>query len=165
MPIAWFISKITRREKRVMLVYRKAVIFDYVAEIEQSIDGGKVVLTEVLGSFAIAKVKASSAVLDSIASNPNIQRLPKTLLTESLSDLTNAQKTAIVSKLQEMGYTTTEIRNRLGNNIGNKTFGDVLRFATTRRLKPRYDEASDTIFVDGPEQPVAPIEWVDGEVN
>ena len=64
----------------------------------------------------------------------------------------------------ELGYNTAEIRADLGQNIGNKTLRDVIRFALKRRLKPRYDEPTNSIVLDGPEQVCKTAETLDGEV-
>lgn len=127
-------------------------------------DGGKWAEAECLGNHAVVKVQALAATLATIAAETGFQRLPKDLLDTSLSDLSNAQKNAIENKLQALGYNTTEIRADLGQNIGNKTLRDVIRFALKRRLKPRYDEASNTIILDGPEQVCKTAEAVDAEV-
>jgi hypothetical protein len=119
---------------------------------------------EVLGNVCVAKIRASDATLTQIAALPGVIRLPKQLLSESLSDLTNQQKTAIVDKLGTLGYTTSEIRNSLGNNIGNKTLGDILKFAATRRVTPRRE--GDTLVFDGPVRPCGrSIESVDSGVS
>ncbi len=163
MAIAWFICPYKRETFNVgPFVGRYCAMMDFSPQIKA--DGGAWSESEVLGNHAIVKVRASAETLDLINAAQGFIRLPKTLLTESLSSLTNAQKTAIVDKLKALGYTITEIRDNLGNNIGNKTLGDVLRFAARRRLKPRYDKDTDTILLDGPEQPVRPIENVDGAI-
>jgi hypothetical protein len=127
--------------------------------------GGQWAETEVLGNYAIVKVRASDATLTTIAATEGFQRLPLTLLTESLSSLTGAQRTSIRNRLIAMGYTDTEINTALGANIGQRTLGQVLRFAASRRLKPRYDAMQDLIVLDGPVQTCRLIEDVDNEVQ
>jgi hypothetical protein len=125
-------------------------------------DGGAWSETEVLGNRAIVKVKASAQTLQTL--DAEFKRLPKTLLTDSLSDLSLGVKTAIKNELLDMGYTLTEIVNALGADIGQKTFADLLRFIATRRLKPRYDSQSDTIVCDGDVQTCKSVDIVNGEV-
>lgn len=127
-------------------------------------DGGKWSESECLGNHAIVKVSALPTTLTLLAAEPGFQRIPKDALDDSLSSLSNAQKTAITNKLESLGYPTAEIRADLGNNIGTKTLRDVLRFALKRRLKPRYDPIGDTVILDGPVQVCKTIEAVNAEV-
>src|SRR3990167_549353 len=99
------------------------------------------------GGLCIVRVRGSPAILADLATV--YRRLPKDALTDPLSDLTNPQRTAILDWLNECGYTTPEIRAALGNDIRIKTLGDVLRFAASRRFKPRYDATNDRIICDG----------------
>lgn len=127
-------------------------------------DGGDWAYAEVLGGYAIAKVRASAETLTTIAGDADIQRIPNWVsLTEKLGTLTTAQRTAILNKLEDMGYTLTEIQNALGSNLAGwrtKTLGDLLKFAARRRRKPRYDIDTDAIVCDGPEQVVRSIESI-----
>jgi len=127
-------------------------------------DGGDWTETEILGNHAIVKVRASDVLLSTIAATEGFIRLPKNRLDDSLSDLTTKQKKVLKDKLESLGYSLTEIRADLGNDIGTKKLRDVLKLAAKRRLKPRYDKDTDTIILDGPEQPVRPLEDVDGAV-
>lgn len=141
---------------------RYCAMDDFTALIDA--DGGKWSETEILGDHAIVKVVASAATLSTIAAEPGFQRLPKDLLDEPLNSLSAAQRNAITNKLESLGYQRTEWRTVLGSNIGTKTLRDVLRFAATRRKKPRYDSATDTIVLDGPDQVCRTIESVEGAV-
>lgn len=166
MPVAWFICKYKRRPVPPggwWKLIRYCAMDDFTSQINA--DGGRWSETEILNGYAIVKVKASDTTLDTIAGTSGFQRLPKNLLTASLSDLTTAQKNAIRNKLEEIGYSLTEIKDALGNDLGSKTLADVLRFAARRRLKHRLDEATDTVIYDGPEQSVKPIDTVDESVT
>lgn len=157
--IGWYICPYKRRPGRIPTRY--CAMDDYTNQIFS--EGGGWSETEVLGDRAIVKVKASTSTLTTL--NTIFKRLPKTILDSSLSDLTSQQKNTIKNELLDMGYTLTEIQNRFGNNLGDYTFRDVLNFMATRRLKPRYDIATDMIICDGEIQPVKPIENVEKEVN
>jgi hypothetical protein len=43
--------------------------------------------------------------------------------------------------------------------------GDVARFIASRRLKPRYDQATDMIIVDGPVQPTGSVDAIEEAVK
>ena len=111
-------------------------------------DDGDWVESECLGNVAVVKVRASDATLATIATTADFQRIPSHVdLSDTLGDLTPAQRTAIRNKLQAMGYTTSEINAALPANWASVTLGQVLRFAATRRLKPRWDGVN--IVLDG----------------
>lgn len=120
--------------------------------------------TEVLGNHAIVKVRASAPLLATIAAEPGFTRFPKDALGTSLSDLTNAQKLALRDLVEGLGYSRAEWRARLGDDLGAVTLRQVLRFIATRRRKPRFDEASQAIVLDGDEQPCRDLDVVDAAV-
>lgn len=133
---------------------------------QQIIDaGGAYSITEVLGNRGVVKIKASDGVLNAIAAV--FQRMPKNVLTDSLSDLSIAAKTKIKNELLDMGYSLSEIKTKFGPNVdlGSYTLKDVLKFMAKRRLKPRYIIATDEILVDGIVQGCTPIEFVDSKVQ
>lgn len=126
--------------------------------------------SECLGGEAIVKVRASAALLATINAEPGFQRIPArfTDLSTPLGDLTVAERTALNNKLVSLGYEQAEIDAALGATNGawrTKTLGQVFRFALSRRQKPRYDQATDAIVLDGPDQPCAPIDDVDAAVR
>lgn len=164
--VAWFIVPYKRLTTGpgAEQPFRYPAIFDFDAQIKA--DGGTHAHTEILGNTALVKVRASAATLTAIAGAPGVMRIPNhTALTDTLGDLTSAQRTAILNKLQALGYSLAEIQAALPANWQSVTLGQVLRFAATRRLKPRHDAASDTIILDGPVQPVWPVEDVDAAVQ
>jgi hypothetical protein len=121
---------------------------------------------ECLGNTAVVKVRASTTTLQTIAADPTITRLPLDRMSDPTSSLTAAQQTAVQNKLLSLGYSGAELNAAfpLGWN-GPYVIRDVLRFALTRRLKPRYDAATDTIVLDGPVQPTATPEEIDAAVG
>jgi hypothetical protein len=161
MPAAWFIVPYKRRPDTPQPT-RYCAMDDFTGQIEK--DGGAWAETEILGGHALVKVRAGADTLASIASAAGFFRLEKAAPGDSLADPAPAQTAALQDKLQALGYPLNEIRDCLGADIGLKTLLDVLKFAARRRLKPRYDAASDTIVCDGEAQSVRPIEDVDGAI-
>lgn len=136
MPTAWFIAPY----KQVLSAEgptRYCAMDDATTLIRA--DGGDWHESEYLGDRAIVKVRASTTTLADIATAPGIRRLPKDRFDDPLSDLTTAQKRAIRDELLDAGYTIQEIRARFGNDLGAYTLADVIRFALSRRRKPRWD--------------------------
>ena len=160
MAIGWFIIpyKISVNDSRL----RYPAIDDYTADIKA--EGGQWAETEVLGDCCIVKVRASDSLLSIIAAVDGFQRLPKDRLDDLLSDLSVQVLKEIRDILEGMGYSLTEIKSEFGNDLSIYTLRDILKFATRRRLKPRYDVATDEIILDGAIQPVRLLESVDIEV-
>lgn len=129
-------------------------------------DGGTWSETEVLGNHALVKVRANAGTLTTINAATGFIRIPNHVdLNDTLGDLTGAQRTAIRDKALALGYTQAEIDEALPANWQAVTLRQVLRFFARRRLKPRYEVTTDEILLDGPEQPVTPVETVDARVN
>jgi hypothetical protein len=162
MAVAWYICPYKRHDNG-GLKGRICSMNDFTTQIRN--DGGDWASSECLGSVAVVKVKASAATLTEINAASGFVRLPKDLLDDSLSSLSTEQKNAIKNKLKDMGYSVSELVKRFPNDIGTYTLRDVLVFAAKRRLKPRYDSASDTIICDGAEQPTRSIANVDEAVQ
>ena len=164
MAVGWFVVPYKRRVDDPMPV-RYPAIDGFTSEILSY--GGAWSETEVLGNYCIVKVRAPVAVLSALADVPGFRRLPKDRLDDPLSDLPVVVLRAIRDALEDMGYPLAEIKERFGLTIGdlaNYSLRDVLLFACRRRLKPRYDSGADEIILDGPIQPVKPLQWVDDEV-
>lgn len=161
MAVGWFLAPYVRRAGA-RRPTRYVVVDDLTAAIRA--DGGDWTETEVLGDHAIVKVRASAATLNLVAAIPGVTRIPVGRLDDPLSSLTAGQQQALRDKVLALGYTPAEVNAALPNPIGTYTLRQVLRFVATRRLKPRYDQATDTIIIDGPVQPVRPIEDVDAAV-
>lgn len=127
-------------------------------------DGGDWRETEILGDRAIVKVRASPSTLSTINAAPGFVRIPLDAMDNPLSSLSSAQRTAIRNQVLDAGYTNAEVTARFPN-LATNTVGDVLRFLATRRKKPRYDAATDTIVLDGADQPCVPIDAIDQRVS
>ena len=125
--------------------------------------GGNWTETEILGNRAIVKVRATQEILNTL--DTVFKRLPKDRLDDSLADLSQTIKQKLKNELLDMGYTIEELQERFPKDLSEYTLRDVLKFATKRRLKPRYDAKKDEIFVDGIEQRCRPIESVDEEIQ
>lgn len=162
MAVAWFLAPYVRRPHRFFGFTRSVAVRDHHAAILA--DGGTWAETEVLGQHAIVKVRASASTLAAIAVDPGITRIPLAALDDQLASLSTAQKNAIRSRVQALGYSLAELNARFPNDLGTYTLRELLLFIARRRRKVRYDAGSDTIFDDGPEQPVRPLAEVDAAV-
>lgn len=163
--ISWFITSYNQDVNAKPHPRRWCMMDAYTPQIIIQ-DSGNWEEIEVGANFAIVKVSASSATLQTIAADTNFTRIPATLLTETLSSLTTTQKQKLQTLLNNMGYTNQEIQNALGNNLGQKTLGQVLRFITTRRVPPRFDAVSRAIVFDlAPVTCSNNIDSVDGRIQ
>lgn len=160
--VAWFIAPYVRvtTPPKPPGVLRACAIREFQAQILA--DGGQWRAVEALGNICIAKVRASTATIAAI--DAKYTKIPASKLDDPLSSLTNAQRNALKQIILNAGYTMAEVNARFPN-LANNTLGDALRFLASRRLKPRYDQATDTIILDGPVQPTASIDEQDGAVQ
>lgn len=164
MALAWYLAPYKRRNPGALPPERYCAMDDFTAQIRA--DGGDWAETEILGQAAIVKVRASAGTLIAIAQAPGFTRIPNHFdLDDTLGDLTGAQRQAIRDKALQLGYTAQEISDALPQNWQAVTLRQVLRFLAKRRLRPRYDEGTDTVVCDGAEQPVRPVESVDAQVR
>lgn len=159
MAIGWYIVPYKRRQNEPEPI-RYPAIDDYTPQIYGV--GGRWAETEILGNRCLVKVSAPPAALNKL--DTIFKRIPKDRLDDNLADLPTTVKNALRNELLDAGYTLAEVRNRFGNDLSQYTLRDVLHFMTSRRLKPRYDAATDTIVCDGPAQPCRSIDSVDTEV-
>jgi len=164
MSIGWYIVPYKRDTSLPGTIRRYCAMDDYTQEIIYTY-GGNWTETEVLGNRAIVKVRAPAAVLTALNSVAGFKRIPKDRLDDSLVDLPTGVKQALRNELVDMGYTVAEVQERFGDDIGQYTLRDVLRFAARRRLKPRYESSTDTIYVDGIVQACRSVESIDREVT
>jgi len=159
MALAWFICPYKRMNPGKTPPTRYCAMDDFTVDIRA--DGGDWDETEILGDHAIVKVRAETTTLTTINAAPGFMRIPThTDLMATLGGLTAGQRNAILNKLEALGYSNAEVVAALPANWQAVTLGQVLRFAATRRLKPRYDSGTDTIICDGAEQPVKSIDHV-----
>ncbi len=139
---------------------RYCAMNDYTPQIHAV--GGDWTETEILGNRAIVKLRASEKLINQ--ADAVFKRIPKDELDVSLSDLPIVVKTALKNEILDQGYSVVEVQARFGNDLGNYTLRQVLRFMATRRKKSRYDPQADEIVLDGPDQQCRSIESVDTEV-
>lgn len=163
MPVGWFVAPYKRRPDPNGRIIRYVVVDDLTAQIRA--DGGHWTEAQVLGNQAIVKVRASAQTLQDIDDLPGVSRIPKDALDDTLDTLTNPQRQALRQIALDAGYTTNEFNTRFPGGLSTVTVGDFLRFLATRRRKPRYDQATDSIIDDGALMPVRTIESVDEEVT
>ncbi len=165
MAIAWFICgyKVDMSGKP----RRYCAMDDFTAQIYP--ENGAWSESEVLGGYAVVKVRASDATLTTIAGTTGFQRIPTFIgLTDVMTSLTTAQRTAIEDKVLAMGYTQAEIDAVMGGTLGlwrQKDLGILLRFIAQRRLVPRWDDIQQQIVLDGAAVACRPIADVDVAVQ
>lgn len=160
MPVAWYIVPYEIVASR-FPGERRCPMDNFSPSI--TADGGIWEEVEVLGGFAIVKVRANLATLVTIDAAAGFMRLPKDDLLSPLSDLTLLQKTRLRQKILDMGYTAQEISNALGNDLGAVTLGQVLRFIASRRREPRWD--GTTIVYDGEIRSPRSLDDLDAQVR
>jgi len=138
---------------------------DYTKEIYT--DGGNWSESEILGDAAIVKVKASDKTLTIIQSAKEFFRIPIHVgLDEKLSNVTSDDRTAILTKLNGLGYSMDEIEEVLGKDLSefnDKKLNELLTFTASRRLKPLRIVNGITEFTSEIVAP-KPIESIDKEV-
>lgn len=161
MALAWFIcdykQNLTTRVPR-----RYCAMDDFSAQIRR--DGGTWAESEVLGSKALVKVRANASTLTAINQAAGFVRIPNHVsLQDTLGDLTANQRNILLNLLRDMGYTDAEVQAALPADWANVTLGQVLRFVTNRRLKPRWDGTQ--IVMDGQAETPRPIEQLDAAVK
>jgi len=134
---------------------------DFTAQILA--DGGIWLCVEILGNVAIVKVRASASTLTTLAAQ--FDRIPISRLKDSLASLTAGQRTALRDKALALGYTLIEFQAALGTDLTNITLRQYLRFLATRRIKPRYNQPTDEIMLDGPIQGCGSVDLLDTDVR
>jgi hypothetical protein len=159
----WFIAPYKRRDMNGR-VARYCAMDDFTSQIIRS-DGGDWKESEVLGNVAIVKVKAEETTLALINAAPGFTRIPLNRLDDTLGSLTGAQLTAIRNKVESLGYSASEIIEKLGADWTTHTLREILKFVASRRLKPRYDSVNDEIVCDGIECQCHDIDRIDQEVR
>lgn len=164
MALAWFVVPYKRRNPGEFPAKRYCAMDDFTTQIFA--DGGNWDETEILGDHALVKVRAAAGTLTTINAAPGFLRIPGHFdFSDTLGDLTANQRTAILDKLLALGYPQTEINAALPADWTLITLGQVLRFASRRRLRARYDANTDSIIVDGPPQPVKDVALVGDRVQ
>jgi len=160
--IAWFICQYKRDEQHPNEHLRYCAMDDFTPLIYG--EGGQWSETEILGNYALVKVRASETTINAIAATVGFFRFPLDRLDDSLGSLSQQMLLNIRNRILAMGYTIEEIQELLPSDWREITFRQVAKFVTRRRLKPRYDYATDEIVLDGVEQACRPLEDVDLDV-
>lgn len=158
--VAWFVAPYKRASSTTRIV-RYCAMDDFTSQIHA--DGGTWREVEGLGNRCFVKVRASASTITTINATAGFTKIPLARLDDPVSTLTTAQKNALRQLLLDGGYTLSEL-NATIPNLNTATLRDVLRFAVSRRNQPRYDQATDTIVLDGPTQPTGSIDALDGDV-
>ena len=156
MAIAWFVCPYKHGDGHRIGSRRYCAMNDFTPLIRG--EGGRWAETEILGDRAIVKVRASVTLLTTIADTAGFRRLPKNRLNDPLADLPQNVKKKLRDEVLDAGYTIAQFNDRFPNGLGSATLRDLLRFLATRRLKPRYDAATQTVILDGPVQVVRPVD-------
>lgn len=169
MTIAWILCpyKVRPSNNPHFRFIRYAAMDDFTPLIQ--VGGGAWAEVEVLGNVALCKVNTTDANLTTILATADFQRIPVGLrLTDSLATLTAGQRNAILTRLQAMGYTVTEITNALGGNLANwrtRTLGDLLRFISRRRFKPASMDVNGNVTFSTEEVVPESVDGLDEKVR
>ena len=167
MALQWFMVDYKRRDLG-SKPGRYCAMDDFNTQIQA--DGGDWSETEILGDKALVKVNASPTTLTTIGNTAGFFGIPAkwVTLTDDLSSMTAGERNQMQNAILSLGYTKAEIDGAMGNTLAlwqQNTLDDLLSLCAIRRLKPRYDTPTDTIILDGPVQPVRPVESVDNAVS
>ena len=160
MAVSWFIGPYARRD-RAGQPHRFWVVHDFMAQAIADA-GGISQPVEILGDMAVGKVRASLTTIQAIAVLPNVDRINKDLLDESLADLTALQKQRLKDIATGLGYTLQEIQDRFPNDLGTYTLRDVLRFLGKRWRPPRWNGVN--VLFDTPDRnPPATVDVISAD--
>lgn len=143
MPYAWYLTPY--KTKTVFGQPRRyCAMDDFTSTIFA--DGGNWSEIEILGNMAVVKVMVNtSTLLTTIDAATGFTRLPVDHFNDPVDSLPAAKKAAILNKLQSLGYSSNEVTAALGDLTG-KTLADVLRFAATRKILPKFDAQKNIVF-------------------
>jgi hypothetical protein len=124
--------------------------------------------SEVLGNVFLCKVRTNDAVLADITADTTYLPLPIGVNLDANLTITNAQRNAILTKLQDMGYTLTEIQNKMGSTLTawqGKLNRDLLTLIATRRLKVASVDGAGNVTFSGAVVTPLDIAIVDAKVS
>lgn len=168
MALGWFVVPYKRRNPGELPPERYCAMDDFTVQIRA--DGGDWDETEVLGDKALCKVRASAATLTLISNAPGFFTIPGKWIEmqDSLVSMTAGERNQLSAAVLSLGYTQAELDASMGNTLAlwrTHVLADLLMMVATRRLKPRYDQTTDTIIVDGEMQPVKDVDLVAAAVK
>ena len=160
MALAWFICGYkVEAGLGGLMNSRYCAMNDFTPQI--NVDGGTWSESEILGGYAVVKVRANAATLTIIGATTGYYRIQNHwLLTDTLTDLNTTQRNAITTRILAMGYTQAELNAIMGSTLAlwrQKTLATLLRFMA--------DDAQQQIVLDGALVACKPIDWVNTEVN
>lgn len=144
--IAYFIARMKQGERIGIGKFLFCNVADHHAQIAGV--GGKWDNVVVGTGYAVVKVRATAAVLDYLASQSGIIRVPLSRLDDSLGTLTANQLQAIRNAVEAMGYTAEEI-NAAYPDWRQITLLQLFRFVFTRRRAARWDDVGQAFIYDG----------------
>lgn len=153
MPTGWFAAPFVTHPTRQRA--RRSLFHEYEATVQA--DKGQWAETEILGNYALVKVQGSQGLLTFLRADSRLVALPTLTLDDTLNTLPRVRFQALLEWLYGLGYTTRETQKAIGTDPARITFQHFLRFCTTRRLAPRWDETQQRIVLDGDPQPCRSI--------
>jgi len=156
MSTRWYLSPFVRDVTDITKPVRYCQINDQSGVIQKA--GGVIFQDiEISGNHGLVFIAAPLDVHTTLASS--FVPLPNLGLADKFGDVLNASdRTGLFDKLRMLTYSSEEITSRLRTvDLSTVRFGEYLNFMRTRRLKPRYDKATDSIILDGPAQPTNPL--------
>ncbi len=167
MALGWFVIPYKRRNAG-SPPGRYCGADDFTAQVLA--EGGTWDETEILGNVALVKVRASQATLNAIGNVGGTFTVPQKWveMQDSLASMTAGERNQLQSAVLGLGYTQAEVDAAMGNTLAlwrTHVLGDLLEMAATRRLRPRYVSATDTVVCDGPVQPVKDVNVVANKVR
>jgi hypothetical protein len=168
MALGWFVCPYSRRNPGEVPAKRYCSVDDFTALVRA--DGGDWDETEILGDVALVKVRASQATLDLISNAPGVFTIPQKWINmqDDLSSMTAGERNQISNAVLSLGYSQAELDLAMGSSLAQwqtHVLEDLLVMASARRLKPRYDQPSDSVVCDGPVQPVKDVHLVANKVT
>lgn len=151
MSVAWFFVpyRVTQNPQNGRL-RRSPAVKEFAARIRA--EGGAYKWVECFGNHAIARVRASDALLDEINAAPGVVRVPARFLdlSQQLGDLSNAERNTLNTFLvNRLGFTQPEINAAVGSTNGQwrqRTLRQVLNFCRSRWRRPIPDGAGGVTF-------------------
>lgn len=148
MATAWFLCGFDQRVTHVPPYFMRYCRMDeFWPDISAA--GGTWDYTEVLGGYAVCKVRASDTVLQTIANAAGFFRVPVARLSDTLGSLNQQTIINIRDRVLAMGYTQEEVSAALPANWRQITLRQLLHFVSSRRRRLRLDRIQNTYSLDG----------------
>jgi hypothetical protein len=158
---AWFVCPFEQMPGK-PAEYRQCAMARYDARIRAT--GGSWAASECLGNHAVCKVTAPDSLLADIATTDGFLMFPAEFIDSPVAGMSFGDQLLFTAKAGELGYSIPEIQAALPLDLGNYTLRDLLNFVLTRRQDPRFDEATQTIVLDGMTRSCKSADQLDAEV-